>query len=214
MRPRYLPLYKTRTPCSFARENLQVTRRKTHDLEGILGRRVLAFDCPHPGWPETSRHWSDQYRSLSRLLTLRPQRMQLADCHAMLLLAASTMGEGIASDTLNLENLQWRTTVCPPDAQFRQDVLLAQDGRSLQLAVFGDTPLAEALLLTPALPSPALASVSERRVTDKRSRASRTIVELVFLRASRFFQTEPAMQRPFGRGKILSARSFPLRQRV
>ena len=83
---------------------------------------------------------------------------RIADCHEVLPLAASAMGKDTASSTLNLESLRCRTTVCPPDAAQRQNVLLAQDGRSLQLAVFGDTPLAEALLLTPALPSPALAA--------------------------------------------------------
>ncbi len=96
---------------------------------------------------------------------------RITDCHEVLPLAASAMGEGTASGTLNLENLQCRTTVCPPDAQSRQDVLLAQDGRSLQLAVFGDTPLAEALLVTPVLPSPAR--------TDRRLRAVRRLADLV-----------------------------------
>ena len=96
---------------------------------------------------------------------------RITDCHEVLPLAASAMGEGTASSTLNLESLQCRTTVCPRDAEARQDVLLTQDGRTLQLAVFGETPLAEALLLTPALPSPALA--------DRRLRAVRRLTDLV-----------------------------------
>jgi hypothetical protein len=96
---------------------------------------------------------------------------RITDCHEVLPLAASAMRKDTASSALNLENLQCRTTVCPPDAEHRQDVLLAQDGRTLQLAVFGETPLAEALLLTPALPSPAL--------TDRRLRAVRRLADLV-----------------------------------
>ena len=80
------------------------------------------------------------------------------------------MGKDTTSSTLNLENLQCRTTVSPPDADYRRDVLLAQDGRSLQLAVFGETPLAEALLVTPVLPSLA---------TDRRLRAVRRLADLV-----------------------------------
>jgi hypothetical protein len=96
---------------------------------------------------------------------------RITDCHEVLPLAASAMGEGTASSTLNLDSLQCRTTVCPRDAESRQDVLLTQDGRTLQLAVFGETPLAEALLLTPALPSPAFA--------DRRLRAVRRLTDLV-----------------------------------
>ena len=95
---------------------------------------------------------------------------RITDCHEVLPLAASAMGKDTTSSTLNLENLRCRTTVSPPDADYRRDVLLAQDGRSLQLAVFGETPLAEALLVTPVLPSLA---------TDRRLRAVRRLADLV-----------------------------------
>jgi len=47
--------------------------------------------------------------------------------------------------------------------------LLAQDGRSLQLTIFGSTPLDDALLLTPALPVARHAKsrlLAVRRLTD------------------------------------------------
>jgi hypothetical protein len=90
-------------------------------------------------------------------------------CREVLPLATSPMDSGTAAGTLHLENLQCRTTVCNFGADQRKDVLFAQDGRFLQLAVFGDTPLAEALLLTPALPAPGYADsrlLAVRRLTD------------------------------------------------
>jgi hypothetical protein len=62
-------------------------------------------------------------------------------CREVLPLATSPMDSGTAAGTLHLENLQCRTTVCNFGADQRKDVLFAQDGRFLQLAVFGDTPL-------------------------------------------------------------------------
>ena len=94
---------------------------------------------------------------------------RMAACLEVLPLATAPMRRGTAASTLNLANLQCRTTVCPLDAEQRQDVLFTQDGRFLQLAVFGEVPLAEALLLTPALPSPGNADsrlLAVRRLTD------------------------------------------------
>lgn len=90
-------------------------------------------------------------------------------CRGVLPLATSPMRSGTAASILNLENLQCRTTVFRIGLEQRQDILFAQDGRFLQLAVFGEIPLAEALLLTPALPSPAYAAnrlLAVRRLTD------------------------------------------------
>jgi len=90
-------------------------------------------------------------------------------CREVLPLATSPMRSGTAASTLNLKNLKCRTTVCQVGTEQRQDVLFAQDGRFLQLAVFGDVPLAEALLLTPALPAPGYADsrlLAVRRLTD------------------------------------------------
>lgn len=78
---------------------------------------------------------------------------QLEFCREVLPLTASPMRRGTEANTLGLKVLQCRTTVHAFGADQRQDVLFAQDGRFLQLAVFGDTPLEQALLLTPALPS-------------------------------------------------------------
>jgi len=94
---------------------------------------------------------------------------RLRECREVLPLAASPMGESTAASTLNLANLQCSTTVIPHGEEHRQDVLFAQDGRFLQIAVFGEIPLAEALLLTPALPAPDDADsrlLAVRRLTD------------------------------------------------
>lgn len=94
---------------------------------------------------------------------------QLEDCREVLPLAASPMRRGTEAITLDLRNLQCRTTVHPFGADQRQDLLFAQDGRFLQLAVFGDTPLEQALLLTPALPSSIYRGsrlLAMRRLTD------------------------------------------------
>lgn len=90
-------------------------------------------------------------------------------CREVLPLAASPMRRGTEANMLRLKNLQCRATVHPFGADRRQDVLFAQDGRFLQLAVFGDTPLEEALLLTPALPSSIYRGsrlLAVRRLTD------------------------------------------------
>ncbi|MDE2135727.1 MAG: DUF2285 domain-containing protein [Alphaproteobacteria bacterium] len=79
------------------------------------------------------------------------------------------MRRGTEVNTLRLNNLQCRITVHPFGDDQRQDVLFAQDGRFLQLAIFGDTPLEEALLLTPALPSSSYRArrfLAVRRLTD------------------------------------------------
>ncbi len=77
---------------------------------------------------------------------------QMKACREVLPLAAAPMRAGTAVDTLRLSALQCRTTVYDYGVEERTEVLLAQDGRSLQLTIFGQTPLEEALLLTPALP--------------------------------------------------------------
>jgi len=90
-------------------------------------------------------------------------------CRQVLPLAAGAMRAGTAAETLNVEKLQCRTTVYPLGVEDRQDVLFAQAGRFLQLAVFGSVPLTQALLLTPALPSlPYCKSrlLAVRRLTD------------------------------------------------
>ena len=96
---------------------------------------------------------------------------QLDVCREILPLAASLMQRGTKVNTLRLDNLQCRSTVHSLGDDQRRDVLFAQDGRFLQLAIFGDTPLAEALLLTPALPTS----------TDRASRflAVRRLADLV-----------------------------------
>ncbi|MBS0471323.1 MAG: DUF2285 domain-containing protein [Proteobacteria bacterium] len=84
-------------------------------------------------------------------------------------LVAGAMRPGTAVEKLDLEKLQCRTTVYPLGVEDRQDVLFAQDGRFLQLAVFGSVPLAEALLLTPALPALPYCEnrlLAVRRLTD------------------------------------------------
>ncbi len=78
---------------------------------------------------------------------------QLDLCREILPLTASPMRRGTEVNTLRLDKLQCRSTVQSLGDDGRRDVLFAQDGRFLQLAIFGDTPLMEALLLTPALPA-------------------------------------------------------------
>ncbi len=90
-------------------------------------------------------------------------------CRQILPLAAGAMRPGTAAETLNVAKLQCRTTVYPLGVEDRQDVLFTQEGRFLQLAIFGAIPLSEALLLTPALPSlPYCESrlLAVRRLTD------------------------------------------------
>jgi hypothetical protein len=77
---------------------------------------------------------------------------QMKVCRDVLPLAAAPMRAGTEADTLHLSALQCRTAVYDYGIEDRREVLLAQDGRSLQLTIFGATPLDEALLLTPALP--------------------------------------------------------------
>jgi len=77
---------------------------------------------------------------------------QMKTCRDVLPLAAAKMRPGTAVETLDLSKLHCRTAVYDFGVEERQEILLAQEGRSLQLSVFGSIPLSEALLLTPALP--------------------------------------------------------------
>ncbi|MEJ0024923.1 MAG: DUF2285 domain-containing protein [Rhizomicrobium sp.] len=77
---------------------------------------------------------------------------QMKACRDVLPLAAVKMRSGTAAETLNLSTLKCRSAVYDFGTEERREVLLAQDGRSLQLTVFGSIPLEQALLLTPALP--------------------------------------------------------------
>lgn len=90
-------------------------------------------------------------------------------CRQILPLVAGVMRLGTAADILDLESLECRTTVYSLGVEDRHDVLFSQEGRFLQLTIFGSVPLSQALLLTPALPSAPycdsrLATV--RRLTD------------------------------------------------
>jgi hypothetical protein len=77
---------------------------------------------------------------------------QMKVCREVLPLAASIMRPGTAVATLRLDDLKCRTTLYNYGVEQRKEVLFAQEGRALQLTVFGEVPLEEALLLTPALP--------------------------------------------------------------
>ena len=75
----------------------------------------------------------------------------LEACREVLPLTASPMRRGSEANTLRVSDLQCRTIVYSYGEDERRDVLFAQEGRFLQLAIFGNTPMKEALLLTPAL---------------------------------------------------------------
>lgn len=77
---------------------------------------------------------------------------QMKVCRDVLPLAAAKMRSGTAAETLDLGKLRCRAVVYDFGVEERREVLLAQDGRSLQLTIFGSVPLENALLLTPALP--------------------------------------------------------------
>jgi hypothetical protein len=77
---------------------------------------------------------------------------QMKACRDVLPLAAAKMRPGTAAETLNLAKLRCRHVVYEFGIEERREVLLAEEGRSLQLTIFGDVLLEEALLLTPALP--------------------------------------------------------------
>jgi hypothetical protein len=77
---------------------------------------------------------------------------QMKVCREVLPLAASVMRPGTAAATLRLSGLRCRTTLYDYGVEERREVLFAQEGRALQLTIFGNVPLEEALLLTPALP--------------------------------------------------------------
>ena len=95
----------------------------------------------------------------------------LEACREVLPLTATPMRRGSETNTLHFDTLQCRTTVCSSSDDQRHDVLFAQEGRFLQLAILGNTPLDEALLLTPALPS--------ANYRDKRLLAVRRLTDLV-----------------------------------
>lgn len=77
---------------------------------------------------------------------------QMKVCREVLPLAAAIMRPGTAAATLQLDGLKCRTTLYEYGVEERKEVLFAQEGRALQLTVFGNVPLEDALLLTPALP--------------------------------------------------------------
>jgi hypothetical protein len=77
---------------------------------------------------------------------------QMKLCRDVLPLAAAKMRPGTAAETLDLTKLQCRSVVYDFGVEERREVLLTQEGRSLQLTIFGSVPLEDALLLTPALP--------------------------------------------------------------
>ena len=96
---------------------------------------------------------------------------QMKACRDVLPLAAAKMRPGTAAETLDLTKLKCRTAVYEFGVEERKEVLLSQDGRSLQLTVFGSVPLEEALLLTPALP--------ETRYNKARLQAVRRLADVV-----------------------------------
>ena len=96
---------------------------------------------------------------------------QMKACRDVLPLAAAKMRPGTAAETLDLSKLKCRTAVYEFGVEERREVLLSQDGRSLQLTVFGSIPLEEALLLTPALP--------EARYNKARLQAVRRLADVV-----------------------------------
>jgi hypothetical protein len=77
---------------------------------------------------------------------------QMKVCRDVLPLAAAKMRPGTAVETLDLSKLRCRAVVYDFGVEERREVLLTQEGRSLQLTIFGSVPLEDALLLTPALP--------------------------------------------------------------
>ena len=96
---------------------------------------------------------------------------QMKACREVLPLAAAKMRPGTAVETLDLPKLRCRTAVYDFGVEERREVLLTQDGRSLQLTVFGPIPLEEALLLTPALP--------ELRFSKARLQAVKRLADVV-----------------------------------
>lgn len=96
---------------------------------------------------------------------------QMKACREVLPLAAAMMRPGTAARMLDLSKLRCRTAVYAFGVEERQEVLLTQDGRSLQLTVFGSIPLEEALLLTPALP--------EARFSKARLQAVKRLADVV-----------------------------------
>ncbi len=96
---------------------------------------------------------------------------QMKACRDVLPLAAAKMRPGTAVETLDLARLQCRSMVYDFGVEERREVLLTQDGRSLQLTIFGSVPLENALLLTPALP--------EGRYSKARLQAVKRLSDLV-----------------------------------
>jgi hypothetical protein len=90
-------------------------------------------------------------------------------CRQILPLVAGAMRPGTATEILDLESLECHTTVYSLGVEDRQDVLFSQEGKFLQLTIFGSVPLSHALLLTPALPSAPYCEsrlMAVRRLTD------------------------------------------------
>ena len=83
-------------------------------------------------------------------------------------LVAQPLRDEGAAPTIALEDLQCRTVQHDGDCGTR-NILFAEGGRSLQIAVSGSAPLTNALLLTPVLPIPGFSSerlFAVRRFTD------------------------------------------------
>jgi hypothetical protein len=123
-----------------------------------------------PAVQESALHWGLlRFEDPGRSALDADVFWRMKACRQILPLAAGAMRPGTAAETLNVEKLECRTTVYPLGVEDRQDVLFAQAGRFLQLAIFGSVPLSEALLLTPALPSSPYCEsrlVAVRRFTD------------------------------------------------
>jgi len=87
----------------------------------------------------------------------------------VLQLVAQPLSDQGAAPTIDLENLKCRVVGCQSDGGDTRNYLFAENGRSLQVAVSGSTPLPNALLLTPILPMPRFSSerlFAVRRFTD------------------------------------------------
>lgn len=96
---------------------------------------------------------------------------QMKACRDVLPLAAAKMRPGTAVETLDPGKMRCRVIVYEFGVEERREVLLMQDGRSLQLTIFGSVPLENALLLTPALP--------EARYGKARLQAARRLLDAV-----------------------------------
>jgi hypothetical protein len=84
-------------------------------------------------------------------------------------LVAQPLHEQSATPIIDLESLKCRIVNCQSDGGRTKNILFAEGGRCLQIAVTGSTPLPNALLLTPILPMPRFSSerlFALRRFTD------------------------------------------------